>query len=319
MSKPESIKIDPWVGFPRYSDSIFGDDFVHNTLFACKVAAKSSRSTVNIKETVSNKGGNWAVADDVKLWFSLPQQGHSLYARVKSSNYVKLHYDMGIKNIKNRNWNFYGSLVSNKSLQNLVFKIGATHVSKACHSDNRFRIQSSTGSDYSYFWSHRTVVNHEKWTFGMLGVYDISHNICQKSNLLLKYSHDANTDVILKADTEGFRKKSPSISNFKSWFDVYSLDIVKRINDTTRVGLEAALVPADQPLRNFEVVAEKYIPQRKLNLKAKVNHKFDFAVSGKLPLWGFEDIATFTKGIAVSNVTGKDRRISYGWQIDLNV
>lgn len=252
MSKPQSINIDPWVGFPRYSDSIFGDDFVHSTLFAAKIAAKGNRSTINIKESIANKDGKLALSDDVKLWFDLPQKGHSLYARVKSSNYVKLHYDMGIKQIKNRDWNFYGSLVSNKSLQNLVFKLGACHVSKACTSDNRFKIQSTSGSDYSYFWCHRTVVSHNKFTFGVLGVYDISQNICQKSNLLLKYSHDKDTDVIVRADTDGFRKKSPTFSNWKTWFDVYSLDLVRRINDTTRVGFEV----------NFKNNSGCYCPRR---------------------------------------------------------
>lgn len=40
MSKPESIKIDPWTDFPRYSNGIFGDDFVHDKLFVAKLAAK---------------------------------------------------------------------------------------------------------------------------------------------------------------------------------------------------------------------------------------------------------------------------------------
>lgn len=97
MSKPESIKIEPWSDFPNYSDKIFSDDFVHNSFFVAKVAAKGSRSTINIKETVTNKAGAFSLADDVKFWFSLPQQGHSLYARIKSSNYLKLHYDFGVK------------------------------------------------------------------------------------------------------------------------------------------------------------------------------------------------------------------------------
>ena len=175
------------------------------------------------------------MSDDVKFWFSLPHQGHSLYARVKSSNYVKLHYDMGIKQIQNRNWNFYGSLVCNKSLQNLVFKLGACHVNPKCHSDNRLRVQSS-GSDYSYFWYHRTVVNHNKWTFGVLGVYDISRNVFQKNNFLVKYSHDANTDVIARANCDGFRKVSMNPADWSSYFDVFNLDVVRKVNDTTRVG-----------------------------------------------------------------------------------
>ena len=72
-------------------------------------------------------------------------------------------------------------------------------------------------------------------------------------------------------------------------------------------------------MRNVELVVEKKVPERKLTIKTKVNHRLDFAISGKLPMWGFEDIATITKGLSVSNAAGKDRKISYGWQLDLNV
>jgi hypothetical protein len=49
MSKPESIKVEPWSDYPRQSYSIINDDFVHDKLAVLKVAAKSEKSTVNIK------------------------------------------------------------------------------------------------------------------------------------------------------------------------------------------------------------------------------------------------------------------------------
>ena len=95
MSKPESIKIDPWVGFPRQPYSMIDDDFCHEKAFVAKIAAKTSKSTINIKETVNSKKGVWSVADEVKLWFDLPNN-HSLYTKVKSTDYIKIHYDHGV-------------------------------------------------------------------------------------------------------------------------------------------------------------------------------------------------------------------------------
>jgi hypothetical protein len=72
-------------------------------------------------------------------------------------------------------------------------------------------------------------------------------------------------------------------------------------------------------LRNVEAVVEKKIPDHKWNLKAKVNHKLDFAISSKIPVKYLEDIATVTKGFAVTNAGSKERSFSYGLQLDLNV
>lgn len=63
MSKPESIKVEPWADYPRQQYSIFSDDFVHDKLAVAKVNLKGSRSTVNIKETVSADKGGYALAD----------------------------------------------------------------------------------------------------------------------------------------------------------------------------------------------------------------------------------------------------------------
>ena len=80
MSKPESIKIEPWTDFPRQSYSIITDDFCHEKLATVKVNAKGSRSTVNVKASANYDKGNYAISDEVKLWFQLPE-GKSLYSR----------------------------------------------------------------------------------------------------------------------------------------------------------------------------------------------------------------------------------------------
>ena len=127
MSKPESIKIDPWTGFPRQPYSMVDDDFCHDKAFVTKVNAKSEKATVNIKETLNSKKGTWSVADEVKLWFDLPNK-HSLYAKVKSTDYIKVHLDGGVCEKDGNKWNAYASLNSNKLLKNIMFKVGANHI-----------------------------------------------------------------------------------------------------------------------------------------------------------------------------------------------
>jgi len=64
MSKPESIRVEPWSDFPKQSYSILTDDFPHEKLYTAKVNSKGDRSTVNIKAVVTrNDKGEFAVAD----------------------------------------------------------------------------------------------------------------------------------------------------------------------------------------------------------------------------------------------------------------
>ena len=60
-TKPTSIKVEPWSDFPKQSYTIHTDDFCHEKPFVAKFASKGSRSTLNIKETVSSKDGKWNV------------------------------------------------------------------------------------------------------------------------------------------------------------------------------------------------------------------------------------------------------------------
>lgn len=63
MSKPESIKIEPWTDFPRQPYSIITDDFVHDKLATVKVNSKGDRSNVNIKASINNDKGATSLND----------------------------------------------------------------------------------------------------------------------------------------------------------------------------------------------------------------------------------------------------------------
>lgn len=53
MSKPESLKIDPWTDFPKQPYSIFTEDFPHDKLYTFKLNSKSDKSTVNVKFNIN--------------------------------------------------------------------------------------------------------------------------------------------------------------------------------------------------------------------------------------------------------------------------
>lgn len=139
MAEPRSIKVEPWTDFPRQAYSFINDDFCHEKNFVAKITAKTARSVIKIKESFTSKSGAWNVADEVKLWFDLPNN-RSFYTKVKSSDYIKIHYDNGPTAWNNKEFHLYGTMNSNKLLNKMTFKAGVLHDSEHCHSDNRLKL-----------------------------------------------------------------------------------------------------------------------------------------------------------------------------------
>jgi hypothetical protein len=63
MSKPESIKIEPWSDFPKLPYSFITDNFVHDKLATVKVNAKGGRSTVNVKAVLKEGKTSHTIED----------------------------------------------------------------------------------------------------------------------------------------------------------------------------------------------------------------------------------------------------------------
>jgi hypothetical protein len=57
MSKPFSMRVEPWSSFDQQSYNIFTDDFFHEKLFTLRVNQRSmdSESAVNIKAQFEKK------------------------------------------------------------------------------------------------------------------------------------------------------------------------------------------------------------------------------------------------------------------------
>jgi hypothetical protein len=75
----------------------------------------------------------------------------------------------------------------------------------------------------------------------------------------------------------------------------------------------------DYHLKNAEAVVLKYLPEKKVTLKAKVNNKYDVAFLFKRALWGYEDLATFSFGFGVNGALSDKRSINHGVQFDFNI
>lgn len=140
--------------------------------------------------------------------------------------------------MNNKLFTLYGGLNSNKLLNNISLKAGVLHDSEHCHSDNRLKVSLQQNGN-QWHWYHRTTIYHNKYTFGLLGVLDISNKILQKNAALFGYRVDANNEFFLRAQAKGFRKTAPKQS--AEFFDYILADYIKRIDDKSRVGIEVIL------------------------------------------------------------------------------
>lgn len=217
--------MDPWTDFPRLAYTFVNDDFVHDKLFVAKANAKGAKSTVNLKASVSQDKGGLATSDEAKIWFELPQ-GRALFAKIKSSNYLKLQLDNGVAEQWGRKWNLYAGINATKSLENISIRLGAAHLHSVCHSDNRVKIDHNADGRNNLTWYNRTVATQDKFTFGVLGAYGISSNVLVKNNLLVGYKLDDNTNAFLRLENNGFRKGGFNWADASGYFDHVKLDVV---------------------------------------------------------------------------------------------
>lgn len=237
MSEAKSSKCEPYCDFPKQPYSIITDDFCHEKLLVVKPTLKTTRSIIKLKETVTYKKGAFSLADEVKLWFDLPRAG-ILYAKIKSNDYLKLHYEDGTRKISGKDFFFYAGLNTNKKLDLLSVKLGVGHDSEHCHSDNRLKITNQAGGCHQYHWYNRTMVYQNKFRFGLVTCLDICNKVLQKHNILLGYDIDADTKVFLRAETDGYRTKNCSLNRPETIFDKVTFDAVRNINSNTTGGLE---------------------------------------------------------------------------------
>lgn len=134
--------------------------------------------------------------DDLKFWFDLPNN-HSLYARIKSSDYIKLHLDHGLRQDGDRQWNFYNSFWTNKSLSKTTLRFGASVIHSRYNTDNRIRINASSGSQ-QIFWYNRTLAFWKQSKFGLVSVVDLTNQVVQKNNLLIGHVFQNKHEVFMR-------------------------------------------------------------------------------------------------------------------------
>lgn len=179
------------------------------------------------------------VEDDVKLWFNLTNT-LSLYARVKSTNYLKVHLDHGLFDWAGTSWNLYSSFWTDKQFSKSSIRLGVASIHPKCTSDTRLRVNKAPIRPH-FFLYNRTIALYNQTKFGLIAVYDLNNNVLQKNSLLVGQVVRDRHEVFLRLQDIGFRNTNPDFSDVRSLWDAVTVNYVGRLNQTTKVGIEVTL------------------------------------------------------------------------------
>lgn len=177
----------------------------------------------------------------------MPSQG-SLYTKVKSTDYIKVQYDHGLRSYKGRFYYAFAGLNSNKLLNNLSFRLGLGLVSENCNTENRLKV--SLDKDKKFHWYHKTYLAYKRARFGFITVVDLNRTVFQKNNILFGYHARDDTSVYLRADVNGFRQHNPELRRVDTIFDTVTADVIHTINNKSKAALEVIYI---KYLGNFQL------------------------------------------------------------------
>lgn len=119
------------------------------------------------------------------MWFDLCKHG-SLYAKVKSSDYLKLYYNHRLRQCKNNNYYYiFGGFTSSKIYRTVDFRVGLGYISDNCNVENRLKLDFKDSPDVTWYLKAHCVCN--KLRLGWMSVLNINRLLLRKNNFLLGY------------------------------------------------------------------------------------------------------------------------------------
>lgn len=182
----------------------------------------------------------------MKFWFDLPNRG-SLYAKVKSSDYLKIEYDHGLRQYFDELLYIYGGMRTNRFLENPTVHLGVGHITGNTKVDNRVRIEFKNNKPSRYYLDHKTYINWRKFKFGLISQFTLNEGLLNKADLLLGYSVKPRTGVYARMDIPYWRNHNPDWRNPFTYFDTFTADLIHEVDDKTKIGLEVIVSLFSQP------------------------------------------------------------------------
>lgn len=160
-------------------------------------------------------------------------------------------------------------------------------------------------------------MTHEKFFFSSYGGYDVTNKHRLQNAILLGYNLDEDTYLSFRAENPN--DKTYDYKNWKTFYNTFTFNAIKKVNSSLKVGAEVNLKP-DQ-FDNAKLVFEKQFVDHKMTVKTLFSSEKTISAVLKKPSWAFGDIANFSCGVHVSKIATKDATptCNYGATIEFNL
>lgn len=169
-----------------------------------KANIASTNGGLNLKESLSQKGGALSSTGETKLWFYLRNQ-YSVYTKILPNGFT-LAYDHGVIERSGRSFNWYGGLETTRALNNNVWRVGVDVFDKTGNwtFNNQLEVNQN---DKSLVWLHKSYLTRNNWFFNRIHAVDLTNKACKNSGVLIAHRQNGenyNTDCSARFDICGF-------------------------------------------------------------------------------------------------------------------
>ena len=131
-----------------------------------------------------------------RAWMALPGY-RSLYAKVRTNNYLKFQLDNGTTKLFGRPYNLYAGISAPHNFKYISSRVGLRHISKTDHID--VRLKMSTGSKKELSVSARGAYRRGNFCMAEVAMFDVYNFVLNHFNTLVGYKIDEKIDIFLRA------------------------------------------------------------------------------------------------------------------------
>lgn len=112
------------------------------------------------------------------------KESQAILARIRSNNYIKIHYDHGINVWNNLKYNLYASF-NTKNLNSYNLRLGVHLFGKNFQSDTRLKLNNFSKPELTLY--NRTVVDYGIWRLGLIGSFLPSKKVVSRGGAVLGF------------------------------------------------------------------------------------------------------------------------------------
>lgn len=166
------------------------DDYVFNTFETIKIKGKTGNNgnfQLKSKTDLSSKESKFTNSNELKIDFPLASK-YFLWYGVRSNGDLKLHFDGGNTQFRNKDYNLFANVKTTTTRQNFNFRFGANYWGKTCTSNTRVEVDTANTQNVNL--THRNLIRHGNYLFGFVATLGLPDFAVRRNDFVLGYESE---------------------------------------------------------------------------------------------------------------------------------